>query len=319
MKYLASVIEHSRQPARRADSVSSAQPSEPSGDPRLQQPGTAQRVSEPFALPVPAATRSISPMVAEDDGREDNPVAAPSRDTGQTGDRPVRLETAPPEAALSTEPLRPVADAFEMPFQPFVPSPPGDGEGEEDLPVSGAGSPMRPARSSTVRDAVHAAPEELPQGRSGPSIRRCPGGSPPVPPGLESGVMRGDGMELPDALAAGYSQPGHEKPAVGMERPDPGPRETVAGKEPAREMPRTVPAGSEASVSVQPQLRQAQPFADQGRIPRQSAPRPTAPEVPQVRIGQINVLVEDQAPAAPKRSTTGPRPAAANPFGLRGL
>lgn len=46
---------------------------------------------------------------------------------------------------------------------------------------------------------------------------------------------------------------------------------------------------------------------------------PKEPETPQVRIGQINVLIDDQATAKAKSKAAPARPPAGNPFGLRGL
>jgi hypothetical protein len=53
--------------------------------------------------------------------------------------------------------------------------------------------------------------------------------------------------------------------------------------------------------------------------PAGNVPWTREPEIPQVRIGQINVLIDDQAAARPKPKATPAAPAAGNPFGLRGL
>jgi hypothetical protein len=42
-------------------------------------------------------------------------------------------------------------------------------------------------------------------------------------------------------------------------------------------------------------------------------------QIPQVRIGRINVLIEDQAATRTKPKAAPAGPPAANPFGLRGL
>jgi hypothetical protein len=42
-------------------------------------------------------------------------------------------------------------------------------------------------------------------------------------------------------------------------------------------------------------------------------------QIPQVRIGRINVLIEDQAATRSKPKAAPAGPATANPFGLRGL
>jgi hypothetical protein len=64
--------------------------------------------------------------------------------------------------------------------------------------------------------------------------------------------------------------------------------------------------------------RQAFPL-EPAAAPPGPPPRVEEPAIPQVRIGQINVLIEDQAAARPRAKVVPAAPAAANPFGLRGL
>ncbi len=88
------------------------------------------------------------------------------------------------------------------------------------------------------------------------------------------------------------------------QRPDPSPRQQPpleAGQRPAQGAVRTEP------------VMLARP------APQQPVQQPQTAEIPQVRIGQINVLVEDQASAKPTPRKRASRPAATNPFGLRGL
>lgn len=47
--------------------------------------------------------------------------------------------------------------------------------------------------------------------------------------------------------------------------------------------------------------------------------RPASREAPQVKIGQINVLIDDQAAAKSKRTIVKPSSRPSNPFGIRGL
>lgn len=55
------------------------------------------------------------------------------------------------------------------------------------------------------------------------------------------------------------------------------------------------------------------------RRPLQASPRSKSKEPPQVRIGHINVLIDDQASAKPRRSSSAKTPGPSIPFGLRGL
>ena len=314
MKFLTALIQHSRQPSRGVDRPPVALQAPP-------QPDLGSR--DLLAAEEPAPMADVTPgqpdsapqavdrgdgdqrSLAPDPGDEREPeadllaaVPAPSPEPSLSGASPEA--SAPPPAAgmLATQQSRPqapiAAAAEERPAPPPIPaSPPfaatpavveSPAEPQPDSPSS-AGSRARAAHSPAVASTL-AAGRRLSPAAQAPTDDTEPSAPAPDP-----------ARSAPAAAGA------------------PAPLKTSPGEEmvpqrftPLSERRERVPARAAASPSQRPAPGS-----------RDWSPQPQPPELPQVRIGQINVLVEDQAAAKPRTRSSQPAPGRTNPFGRRGL
>ncbi len=146
-------------------------------------------------------------------------------------------------------------------------------------------------------------------------------------PAAEQIPAQAAGAELPSTSLDSFTSGVEEKSAAHPSQVETGPGDRTQanqqlGNESARESSAPEPQSHEqAAIPVRPmQAAVQQEQAALGNpTPLQSVKQNQPREIPQVRIGQINVLVEDQAPAKPKQNKRSARPAAPSPFGLRGL
>ena len=322
MKFLTALIRHSRQPARGGDRPSDSlrAPAQPDLG-----AGALLAAEEPILAPDVAPSQTDSAPQAVDGGEGDRrPLASDPGEEGETDADPHAAVPAPgperaipdagpevsgpgPKAAMPVTP-EPEPQTRQAPAAAPNPAPPPapvaavparvqlpaerSAERRPESPAAAAPGPRGPAR-------VARPPEVAPRvaAASGPSLAaKAPttvSGQPVPKP--DAGRIVAVAEPAPPRLAA---TPADERVPQQAIRPTSVPqpvRERVAAREAAGPVPRPTPE------------------------PRDWSPQPQPPEPPQVRIGQINVLVEDHAVAKPRTRISQPAPARSNPFGRRGL
>lgn len=176
------------------------------------------------------------------------------------------------------------------------------GSSQQHRVSSKAASPPPPAKSPQPRPRSQVQPPQ-----------------PPVSPQRRDEITPAAQPQPRSETSPAAQPPGYETtaitPDITTESVSPAP--TVETQLTHAQAPRPDALPQHAAAVVPPQ---PSPPADPGVFPREPVQaRRDSREVPQLTIGQINVLVEDQAAKAPKRANTPSRPAASNPFGLRGL
>ncbi len=322
VKFLASLINNSRQPARRAGVPAGGGQAAPFNPPHFPQDGLPMKAAEQPVQPAPLSVSQSVPGMASEP-RQDGPMlhtGDPGSAALQAGEAPRQsLETrtdssAPPMSdELNPPPLsREASDATPANADAIQPRPADAPSERKDRPVAAAEAAVPPAQVGDAPVQVAAAdPLSVPQ----PAAEQIP-----LP------VKRAEGMP---PLAA-------VDPITGLAEQDaaadPGQAETRPGnRAQAIQQPGNASAGEpsapqsrsqgQAEIPVRPLQAAVQQEQAAPRNPflGQAAPQQQPREIPQVRIGQINVLVEDQTPARPKQNKRSARPAASNPFGLRGL
>jgi len=321
VKFLAAVIAHSRRPAKRLDGAPAATHVEraahapPVGG---ESPASRPRPSDP-GRPVPAASnRKLS--AAEHSVPEATPQArireldTTSVSAGSNGEHPV---PAPESPAVSTRPAQRPLERAVVEQQAHAPR----ADGTDDR-AAAMEPPLEPRSAGSAVTPDGPAVADL----SPPSVEQKPGrGQPTI---LSAGEVRhpvsGTAPVAPETRAPGPPAPsraGQAEAALDAEKPAGTVIQAAAAPVPdADSIPTPTPPEQPA---VEPAVHLQPPTAPgtaalPGSTQRPESRRPE-PEVPQVRIGQINLLVEEQTPASPRRPQAASRPAAANPFGLRGL
>jgi hypothetical protein len=93
----------------------------------------------------------------------------------------------------------------------------------------------------------------------------------------------------------------------------------AADATPAAAAPEQRPQAATPSGQTLQTLARAAIYPEPDGPPAGTIPKAGEAEIPQVRIGRINVLIEDQAAPRPRAKSAPAAPAAGNPFGLRGL
>ena len=324
MKFLTSLIKHSMQPARRADG--STQQAEPFSPLNPMQQSLPIRPDEP---PQQSLQQDASATAA--------PLTQPQREESKSGFATERSASLPDTAtSRRMDETQTVSDESRLPDRlvaqhlsldrPAVHATPAtaedtrsktpDAQNESEEAPAVEPKPSFPAERTGIetqrvsaQDRVAGEPNELKSESSQISSRV--GKAEAVPP-------------LP-AAEPEVSKPAEQHSAADLAREENGP-DTPAQANPLRKSApeMDLPANKPQSRLAEDSVRHLQASVQQEQ-PALRSRRPGPPsqqqsqELPQVRIGQINVLVEDQAPAKPKPRKSSAKSAVSNPFGLRGL
>lgn len=299
MKFLSALIRHSRQPARLPEAtpflgVQAETPIRPAIAPASSQPADipAGLSAMPEVESAEALRNPQAPL-----GMEVESPSSSITPTGVAPDEPIRAER-------STQRLVPTAAAIQT-----IPGPadPGDRPVESPLAFTTA-DPASPESQIEREPARWKAPSEIaatpddsvvvePAASAAPvlSQRSVPVTSVPTAP-----------VGLPErTMAKANTPPSFRESPLAT-------REPVAKED---QIPGNLP---EQGATVPAALADPKPW-EQAVRQSHSQEMPKPPEAPQVRIGQINVLVEDQSKAKAGARQAGPKAKSANPFGLRGL
>lgn len=336
MKFLQSIVNHSLQPARHAQAGTpplAPQAFEPTGQPApMGQPMGPEQEAEDLHGVEPAIESAKAPGVSpsrlgQQTDPEEEAGASPARHAGKAAD--TELPATQQRGPAIPDLLRPPpAGAAAVPT-PGQRTASGPGKVRPEAAV-GPAAPMPPlsAEPPTIQPEVldplgsheTGTPQALPPvSATGPLAQQPPGDAPARVPPVADRPPRREGSDAPP-LASGPDQP------VAGPR-EPGPELSLAPPPAA-----AVPAMSQPGAAGQAQGAEATPAGqvletiarqafplEPAAAPPGPPPRVEEPAIPQVRIGQINVLIEDQAAARPRAKVVPAAPAAANPFGLRGL
>ena len=308
MKFLVSLINNSRQPARRSGIPVSARQAGPIGPPLPPQEGLALRADEQPLQPAPhAVSNNLSEMASERQHIRPTLITEESAPLPAAGTR-MGASEHPMSDDLTPRPVaRDESDTTPANAEQSQPSRADAATGAEERPLPAVepavsvGQSGGTAAEFATRDTLSAAPS-LTQ----PAVAQIPT--------LQSSV---------DSFTPGAEQKQAAAPTrMETESDDSTQADQQLGNEPAREPSATRPPSQEqAAIPVrrlQAAVQQEQSAPGSSAL-RQSAKQNQPREIPQVRIGQINVLVEDQAPVKPKQNKRSAGPATPNPFGLRGL
>jgi hypothetical protein len=322
VRFLTSLIRRSRQPARRAEPPYGSVAAEP--------------VQPVAPMDEALTTSSVVPHMAN---RPPDPsTAAETSSSGAAVDRPKEERPMePPGAARPTE-SRSTAPAIEDgliaeavsagQMGPETSSPEADASGQAAEPFAEqpmASEPGVAAGPSPGKLEAVSEPDEPPSDHpdSNDSVRPIEPTLTPTHPSVEPNGQSGwiPGLpEQPNKPSSPVSNPSAEESEHQQQVQAPaGVNDATGATSPA-----TRPQTTQAPGPDEPERVVLAPYAPLNRpYPPRPAPfeRPqnSPKEPPQVRIGQINVLVEEQTAAKPRQSRSGPDPRRANPFGVRGL
>ncbi|MEN8177710.1 MAG: hypothetical protein ABFS39_03740 [Pseudomonadota bacterium] len=326
MKFLTSLVSNSRQSARRpvfpgsVPQPAAFSPSNPIQEGLPMQPDTQPSQTRQRLQQNDISSRRVPPATPP----QEEPKTGSETGMASTGNTSEshRPQDAPamPEALHSQQPSSESPEPHSSSTHPEVIQ-----SGTAEVQLAGEaipqaeGKPASPAGQAGIEPRSAAAHETV-AGQPGdpkPRVLQVPGqteAAAAIPPHstVDSATAETGMPGLPaDPSAEPTHAQEHPLPATEVRRQEAVREQSSDGpqnRQPAEDDFRPVQASAQLETAVL-----SKP------VPRQPFQQNQTQEIPQVRIGQINVLVEDQAPAKPKSRKSAPQPAAANPFGLRGL
>ncbi|MCB1869365.1 MAG: hypothetical protein KDI43_12795 [Gammaproteobacteria bacterium] len=327
MKFLVSLINNCRQPARRSGiAVSDRQTAAPFTQPHPAQEDSSLRMHEQTSQPAPYSALKNTKERASDhvENRPIQVTGESKRVTPQVGESAPKAEA---EGRMGTgEP--PMND--DPAARPLMRSEPDTAAADAERLQTGAAEAATGSRETPLPGTTPAFPAGRAYEASLVSTARDSLSAPPGP-------MRPAAAEIP-LLAAGAQVMAPQPPVDSL---TPGTENKSAANPPqaatlpiegrrAAQQPASESAGESSAAGPRSHGQAATPPRMQAVVQperaeagntslRHSVKRDQPPEIPQVRIGQINVVVEDQTPARPRQNRRSVRPSASNPFGLRGL
>ena len=325
VKFLSSLIKHSMQPARRANT--STQQAEPLSPLNPMQESLPIRPGEhPRQSLQQDASSTTAPLTQSQ--REESTTEF---ETGRSGSRPYEstsrrideTQTASDESPLP-DILKPRHLLIDRPATHSistttedVQSKTPDAQNEMNDAPAVAGKPSFPVGQTEIETRMVFAGDRVAGGADYliTDSSQTPGRTGEAEaikplPSVESGTSKATEQNPPANPAQDEKGPG--KPAQSPAARKDAPENTLSANKPQSRQTKDPVGQLRSSV-------QQERSALRGHLPGPANQQSQSRELPQVRIGQINVLVEDQASAKPRRSNNRPRPAASNPFGMRGL
>ena len=320
MKFLASLINNSMQPARRIGIPQAVHRAESFSPPHPLQGDLPGREKEQLLQAAPDPVAQLTPAKRSD----------------RLASRSTNIAEGGPQAELQADetPLSPADPPRTDPVEPARPAAPVGQAEENDSSAAetvefqrrrgGASIEMQSTREIALEPSV-------PQGGGGdtPAVfveqgRAAVRPNQPQPaaariPGVEAKPARPSTDPLPADVG---DKSAADSASAEIGRDDRASANQLLINESDGEGSTTKLQGqrqAEIPVRRMPEFVSQEPSLPLTPPPHKAGQQQPTRETPQVRIGQINVLVEDQAPARPKQGKRSAKPAVSNPFGLRGL
>lgn len=330
MSFLRDFVRYSRQPARSSPTMGMTRPLADAvvgeAAPAVEQPESpANADGAGETLVGRLAARGLHPTSSAPDGAFDVAVLAAEADPAPEHARP---KTPAKGAVNSNDEASSETPAEALPVVNDA-SRTTAGYGADNSGVSDAA--LTPATIATTLDGVTAAGPRMEQQRGG-ELAVTSGNDPtmPGPQTADAPAMRGgevkhaapppgtpSGGDVPSASGKDDALP-HAVQAAAAPGVADDPVQSTSNPGQSHSRPQTDPP---APVPRSPEVLPARPSGEPMQRPvlesvhRQDAREPAT----EVRIGQINVLVEEPAPARPQRRKGQAQQTRPNPFGLRGL
>lgn len=322
MKFLASLISNSRQPPRRVESLSSAQPASPSIE----------------TMPVSSETQHMPSVSDEGNPGSHGPIHSTSSrlfERAHDSDNAHAGSSLKSQTSMTAEVRISPVDVLEVSSEQSIADSSPVSEIHVDLSNEPRSKQMETLWSGNAETTSMVPPDNT--SYPGPTEKASKLAE-------KSGAHQSSSDDAPGKEESGYqleqvvSASASNRNVIPGERQlvpkEPGTIEEITSKKATADHPSLELGDSVESeksslapqVAVEPvtiaqPLPQREHVTERLMMPDQSGFRQPnqAPETPQVRIGQINVLVEDQTATQPARPKKKSRSTRANPFGLRGL